>query len=171
MIAEMVDLNPQGDMIYDKGIVRLSGKEECELPEDLYYWIERHVWMRDEGENIITIGMTDPAQNLAGILAKVTIKPIGTKVKKGKAVAIVESGKWVGPLPSPLPGEIVERNEKVENYPGVTVINKDPYGEGWVARLKVEDFNRDKAEFKTGREGVEVYKKLIKDENIKCGEK
>jgi glycine cleavage system H protein len=133
--------------------------------------MERHVWIRDEGENIITIGMTDPAQNLAGLLAKVSIKPVGTKVKSGKAVAIVESGKWVGPFPAPLSGEIVEKNTKVEDYPGTTIINRDPYGEGWIARLKVENFKRDKEAFATGAEGVASYQKLIEEENIKCGEK
>lgn len=164
-----VDLNPHGKLIYDKGIVRIAGKIECELSEDIYYWLERHVWIRDEGNNIITIGLTDPAQNLSGILAKASIKPVGTKIKRKKAVAIMESGKWVGPLPAPLDGEIIEKNKVVEDYPGVTTINKDPYGQGWVARLKVENFERDKKDFLTGKEGVEAYKKLIKEENIRCG--
>jgi len=157
-------------IVFDKGIVRIVGKGECHIPEDLYYDIERHVWIKDEGDNVIRIGMTDPAQNLAGVLAKVTIKPVGTKIKKHKAVAIIESGKWVGPLPAPLDGEIVEVNEKISEYPGVTIVNKDPYGEGWIAKLKVDDFESCKSEFRTGKDGVSAYLRLIEDENIKCGE-
>ncbi|MDI6800147.1 MAG: glycine cleavage system protein H [Actinomycetota bacterium] len=168
-MADEIDLNPHGQLVYDKGIVRIAAEGGCYLPEDLYYWIERHVWMRDEGDGTITIGLTDPAQNLSGILAKATIKPVGTLVKRGKPVAIMESGKWVGPLPAPLDGELVAKNDDAQDYPGVTAINKDPYGAGWIARLKVDDFERARAEFKTGKEGTGAYRKLIEEENIKCG--
>ncbi len=168
-MVEEVDLNPHGRLIYDKGIVKIAAEEGCIIPDGLYYWIERHVWMKDEGGDIITVGLTDPAQNLSGVLAKATIKPVGTFVKKGKPIAILESGKWVGPLPAPLEGEVIAKNEAVEDYPGVTAINKDPYGTGWIARMKVEDFERDRAGFATGKDGIAAYLKLIEEENIKCG--
>ena len=144
----------------------MAAEKECVIPEELYYDIERHVWMAKELDNIIKLGITDPAQSLSGSLVKISAKPVGKKIKKRRGIAVIESAKWVGPLPAPVDGEIVEINEQVLDYPGVKIVNKDPYGEGWIAKLKVDFFHAP--EFKTGKEGVDDYKKLLEKEGIKC---
>ena len=109
----------------------------CNIPEDLYYLVEKHVWLRYDGE-LVTVGMTDVAQHLAKTFLSVTAKAPGKVVKKGRSVATVESSKWVGPIPSPVLGEVVEVNPKVQQDPSAAL--QDPYGEGWLLRLRPSKF-------------------------------
>lgn len=138
----------------------------CNLPEDLYYIVEKHVWARRDGD-LVTVGMTDVAQNLAKTIIAVTPKAAGKPVKKGRNIATVESGKWVGPVPAPVSGEIAEVNENLRTTP--SLINSDPYGEGWVARLRPEDWETDAADLVTGADGVEEYRRFLDAEGIACG--
>ena len=76
----------------------------CDLPDDLYYFVEKHIWLRPEGEEVV-MGLTDVAQHLAGKVIAVTIKKVGRSLTKGQSAATVESSKWVGPVPTPVSGE------------------------------------------------------------------
>lgn len=138
----------------------------CNLPDDLYYVVEKHVWARYDGD-LVTVGMTDVAQNLAKTIIAVTPKATGKAVKKGRNVATVESGKWVGPVPAPVSGEIVEVNDALAASPGL--INSDPYGAGWVARLRPSDWDADTADLASGPDGVEAYRQFLDAEGIACG--
>lgn len=138
----------------------------CNLPEDLYYLVERHVWARRDGD-LVVVGVTDVAQNLARTIISVTPKAVGKTVRKAQNVATVESGKWVGPVPAPVAGEIVEINQAVVATP--STINADPYGEGWVAKIRPTDWDTDVADLVTGPEGLEVYRQFLDAEGISCG--
>lgn len=138
----------------------------CNLPEDLYYVVEKHVWARRDGD-LVTVGMTDVAQNMAKTIIAVTPKAAGKPVKKGRNVATVESGKWVGPVPAPVGGEIVEVNQALTASPGL--INSDPYGEGWVAKLRPDDWDTDAADLVSGADGVAAYRQFLDAEGIACG--
>ena len=72
----------------------------CNLPEDLYYVVGKHVWARHDGE-LVTVGMTDVAQNLAKTIVAVTPKATGKAVQKGRNITTVESGKWVAAVLRP----------------------------------------------------------------------
>jgi glycine cleavage system H protein len=139
----------------------------CNLPDDLYYVVAKHVWARRDGE-LVTVGMTDVAQNLAKTIIAVTPKAPGKVVAKGRNIATVESGKWVGPVPAPVSGEIVEVNAALSTSP--SLINSDPYGEGWVARLRPADWDADAADLVSGPEGIEDYRRFLDEEGIACGE-
>ncbi len=138
----------------------------CNLPEDLYYIVEKHVWGRWDGE-LLTVGMTDVAQNMAKSIISVTPKAAGKPVKKGRNIATVESGKWVGPVPAPVGGEIAEVNESLVASPGL--INSDPYGTGWVARLRPDNWEADSADLVSGADGVAAYRQFLDAEGISCG--
>ncbi len=138
----------------------------CNLPEDLYYIVDKHVWARWDGE-LVTVGMTDVAQNMAKSIIAVTPKAAGKPVKKGRNVATVESGKWVGPVPAPVGGEIAEVNESLMTAPGL--INSDPYGAGWVARLRPDNWEADAADLVSGADGVAAYRQFLDAEGISCG--
>ena len=97
----------------------------CLLPDDLQYHVEFNVWLRDNGDGTFDMGMTDIAQTMAGSVIHCRTKSAGKNVKKGKSVATVESGKWVGPVKTPLTAEIMACNEKVES--DATILNKSPY--------------------------------------------
>jgi glycine cleavage system H protein len=139
---------------------------KCNLPEDLYYVVGKHVWARLEG-GLVTVGMTDVAQNMAKTIVAVTPKAVGRIVQKGRNIATVESGKWVGPVSAPVTGEIVAVNGALVASPGL--VNSDPYGEGWVARLRPSSWEDDAADLVTGPEGVEAYRRFLDAEGIVCG--
>jgi glycine cleavage system H protein len=139
----------------------------CNIPDNLYYLVEKHVWLSYDGE-LVTLGMTDVAQFLAKTFLSVTAKKPGKLIKRGRSVATVESSKWVGPVPSPVQGEMVEVNEAVVADP--TLINSDPYGEGWVARLRPDDWDADSVDLVTGAEGIAAYEQFLEAEGIDCSE-
>jgi glycine cleavage system H protein len=139
----------------------------CNIPEDLYYLVDKHVWARRDGD-VVTVGLSDVAQHLAKTIVSVTLKAPGKRVAKGKSVATVESSKWVGPVPSPVSGELVESNQALAAAPGT--LNADPYGEGWIARVRPEDWEADSADLATGTAGIEAYQAFLESEGIVCGE-
>jgi len=140
----------------------------CNLPEDLYYLMEKHVWVRPTSGDLLTIGINDVAQNLAGTIVACTPKKVGRTVPRGQSVATIESSKWVGPVPSPVSGVIAEVNESVRKNPGF--INQDPYGAGWLVKLKPSNWEAEKGDLVTGREGLETYRAFLDREGIRCGE-
>lgn len=139
---------------------------DCNLPEDLYYIVDKHVWAKRDGDLVI-VGMTDVAQNMAKTIISVTPKAAGKEVRKGRNVATVESGKWVGPVPAPVGGQIVEANLALVASP--SLINSDPYGAGWVARIRPSDWDNDSADLAHGAEGIEAYRQFLDAQGISCG--
>lgn len=139
----------------------------CNLPDDLYYLVDKHVWARQEDGQVV-VGLTDVAQNLAKSIISVTLKKPGRKLAKGKSLGTVESGKWVGPVPAPVAGELLEINDALTGDPGL--LNRDPYGEGWIAKLAPDDWEGDSAELVTGEAGLEAYRAFLDREGISCAE-
>ena len=105
------------------------------LPDELYYE-PNHTWARVEGDTVV-VGLNDFAQKLAGEFVSIDLPSPGKKVQQGKPIGSVESGKWVGRVYAPVSGEVIEANESLEDDP--TLMNSDPYGEGWVAKIKMDN--------------------------------
>lgn len=103
------------------------------IPENLLY-TQEHEWIRVDG-NIGTVGITDFAQSELGDIVFVDLKKILTEVKKGESFGTVEAVKTVSELFAPVSGKIIEFNEKLES--NAEVVNKDPYGEGWMIKLEI----------------------------------
>lgn len=137
----------------------------CNIPEELHYLVRSHVWARRDGDLVVT-GITDVAQNLAKTFISFTPKAVGKTVVKGKSTATLESGKWVGPVPAPVAGEVVEVNEAGKTDP--TIFNRDPYGDGWVCKIRAEDWDRDATDLVTGPAAVEAYDAFMQEEGIEC---
>jgi len=138
----------------------------CNIPEDRYYWVEKHAWVQLEADGMVKVGITDVAQHMAKGIINATPKDVGRKVKKGKSAGTLESGKWVGPVTSPVTGEIVEVNEAAITNP--SLINEDPYGEGWFVKVQPDDWEGESADLVTGAAGVEAYQKFLEAEGISC---
>jgi len=136
----------------------------CNIPEDRYYWVEKHAWALLEADNMVTIGITDVAQHMAKGIVNATPKEAGRIVQKGKSAGTLESGKWVGPVTSPITGEIVMVNEVVKAKPAL--INEDPYGEGWFVKIKPADWAGESAALVTGDAAVAAYQKFMEEQNI-----
>jgi glycine cleavage system H protein len=138
----------------------------CNLPEDLYYVVEKHVWARHE-DGVVTVGLTDVAQNLAKGIISISPKKVGRRVEAGKSVATVESSKWVGPVPTPVTGEIIEINDGAVADPGI--VNREPYAGGWIAKVRPENWEAESVGLATGEAGIAAYSAFLEKEGITCG--
>lgn len=107
--------------------------DQYNFPDDLLYDKE-HNWARIEG-NVATIGLSDFGQDLAGEIVYAEVPRVGREIKFGEAFMSLESGKWVGRVKAIVSGKIVEANEEIEWES--TVINEDPYGEGWFVKVEL----------------------------------
>lgn len=105
------------------------------MPEDLLYE-ENHFWFKAEGD-IFVMGMDDFAQKMAGEIVYVQLPSEGKKLKAGKKIAKLESGKWLGKVIAPFDGELLAVNEELETNP--EKINEDCYGSGWMFKVKADD--------------------------------
>ncbi|MEM9478161.1 MAG: glycine cleavage system protein GcvH [Verrucomicrobiota bacterium] len=103
------------------------------VPDGLQY-TDDHEWV-DTTASPSPVGITDHAQEELSELVYVELPEIGTEVEKGDGVAVVESVKAASDIYAPVSGKIVEINEALTEDP--TAINKDPYGEGWIFKIKV----------------------------------
>jgi glycine cleavage system H protein len=102
------------------------------VPGDLQY-TKSHEWVRVEGD-VATVGITDHAQDELGDVVFVELPEQGATLEAGDSFGAVESVKAVSDLYAPVGGEVVEVNGALENSP--EKINEDPYGEGWILKLR-----------------------------------
>lgn len=105
------------------------------VPSELKY-TKDHEWIKVEGD-IATIGVTDFAQSELGDIVYVEIETEGESLDEGEVFGTVEAVKTVSDLFMPLKGEVVEVNETIESEP--EAVNDDPYGKGWMIKVKMED--------------------------------
>lgn len=136
----------------------------CVIVKDLYYAVEDNTWIRVNDDGTVTIGMTDIAQSMAGPILHAKTKSVGTARKKGRPIATVESGKWVGPVKSPVTGEIVEVNEGLVS--DAQLMNRSPYKDGWVVKMKAGNLDEDILDLVTGDDAVTAYKDKIEKDGI-----
>jgi len=122
------------------------------VPENLKY-SKDHEWIRVEGEEAF-IGVTDFAQSQLGDIVFVEIETEGETVDKDEVFGSIEAVKTVSDLLMPVTAEVLEVNEKLEDEP--ELVNSDPYGEGWMIKVKLEDAAQLDALL-----SVEQYKELI----------
>ena len=124
-----------------------------QFPENLRYTKE-HEWVRVENDSVGVVGITDYAQSELGDIVYVELPQIGKQVKQLEPFGTIEAVKAVSDLFSPLSGEVIEVNEKLKDSPDL--INKDPYGEGWIIKIKISDLSE-----LDNLLSAEDYKKLI----------
>jgi len=105
------------------------------IPENLLY-TEDHEWIRIEGEEA-HVGITDFAQKELGDIVFVEVETVDETLDKGEAFGTIEAVKTVSDMFMPVGGTVSEVNEKLEDNP--ELINKDPYGEGWIIKMKIGD--------------------------------
>ncbi len=107
-----------------------------EFPEDLLYTRE-HSWARQEEDGRVVIGITEYVQEELGEVSYVELPQVGDRVNQMEVIGSVESIRGVTEIYSPITGRVVEVNELLLDDP--TIINDDPYGEGWIAVVEMED--------------------------------
>ena len=106
------------------------------IPDDLRY-TEEHEYVRKSGDGVAEVGITDYAQGELGDVVYVELPAVGTKLGKHDVFGTIEAVKAVSELFSPIAGEVVEINSRLDGEPAL--VNSDPYGAGWMIRLKPDD--------------------------------
>lgn len=121
--------------------------------ENLYY-TKSDEWLKVEGDTG-TIGITDYAQDQLGDIVYLEKVEKGKKLKQGETLTTIESVKAVSDVYMPVSGEVIEVNEKLLD--DTSIINKDPYGEGWIAKIKID--NKDELKNLMGAKEYSEYRK------------
>jgi glycine cleavage system H protein len=103
------------------------------VPADLRY-ARSHEWVREQADGTVEVGISDHAQHALGDLVFVEVPAVGRALQPGEACAVVESVKAASDVYSPVAGTVIEVNEALAKAP--ELINQDPYGAGWIMRLK-----------------------------------
>jgi glycine cleavage system H protein len=116
------------------------------VPDDLKYTKE-HEWVRVDGDRII-VGITDFAQDALGDVVYVDVPETGTQVKAGEPFGEVESTKSVSDVYAPISGTVVDRNAQLADDP--ELVNRDPYGEGWMVVISPADASEVEALLEPG---------------------
>ena len=106
------------------------------IPSDRKY-AKSHEWAKDDGNGVITIGISEHAQDALGDIVFVELPEVGQSLSAGDEFGVVESVKAASDLYSPVSGEVTEVNSALENTP--ETINESPYGAGWIIRVKASD--------------------------------
>ncbi|MEO0137567.1 MAG: glycine cleavage system protein GcvH [candidate division WOR-3 bacterium] len=132
------------------------------MPEDLYYH-EEDAWVRIESDGTCTIGMDDFYQKQAGDTTYVDLPFEGDTITQGETCGKIQSSKWVGKFVAPISGEIIAVNHELEN--DCRLINKDPYGAGWIIKVKPSNLEE---ELKKLAHGPEALQKFIDDHIAKA---
>ena len=108
------------------------------IPADLKY-VASHEWVRDEGDGVVTVGVTFHAQELLGDIVYIELPAVGQVLAEGDGAGVVESVKAASGVYMPLDGEVLEVNPALDSSP--ELVNEDPLGEGWFFRFKPADAN------------------------------
>lgn len=106
------------------------------IPAELRY-AASHEWVRPEGNGVYTVGITEHAQELLGDMVFLDLPDEGDEIAMGDDVAVAESVKAASDVYAPVTGEVIAVNEELEDSP--ELVNSDPYGDGWMFKVKVED--------------------------------
>lgn len=138
----------------------------CEFRPELYYDDQYQIWVRLEEGGVLSVGMTDISQSIAGKILHVRVRRPGTLRPAGKPVATIESGKWAGPVPNPFACSIEAANHEVLEHPGL--LNAEPY-RAWIARVRPDaDLETALAGLVTGETAWRGYSERCRREDIHC---
>jgi glycine cleavage system H protein len=141
--------------------------EKYDFPEGLYY-SQHHMWAKVK-DGKVHVGLTDYGQQIAGKILMVRPRPIGKTIAQGKILGTMESGKWVGPIKAPVGGVLVEFNEELKKVNTADLVNKDPYGAGWMIVIEPSDLENDLKNLMKDPKEIEVWlkKEIKKQEETK----
>lgn len=126
-----------------------------EFPDDLLYAPDYNLWLREEADSAVTLGLSAYGCALYGQIFAFTPKRDGWHIERDRSFGVVEFAKAASSARSPLAGTLLVSNEDVQRRPGL--INLDCYGEGWMVRLRPDDWAAAKAGFVSGQAALEAF--------------
>ncbi len=136
----------------------MAGAEEFKVPEGLYY-SKGNMYAKVE-DDIVVVGLTDYGQYLAKKIVFVELPFVGDEVSQDEPIGTIESGKWAGPIESPISGEVIAVNERLEDEP--SLLNEDPYGEGWIAKIKPSNLEEELKNLMNKEQYIEFIRENLK---------
>jgi len=131
---------------------------DYEIPDKLYYSKE-HEWVRVE-EKQVFVGITDYAEKQLHEIVYVEVPKVGTSIKQFQIMGTVESVKSVSDIFAPVSGKIIEVNNELSESP--ELLNQDPYGGGWIAKVSLTDFDKDLEKLMSAQEYARYIESLEK---------
>jgi Glycine cleavage system H protein (lipoate-binding) len=143
------------EYVYDKFIFKVKN--------EIYYHIDG-CWVEKTG-NIATIGVTDFFQTLNGDVASVILFGVGLNLKQGTPIGDIETMKVSFELTSPVSGEIIKQNKLLDNSP--ELVNLEPYGDGWLLKVKLDNFETDKLNLMDSKSYFDFMKSKVESEGEK----
>lgn len=136
------------------------------FPDELYYLVEKHVWVQPVADGLVRVGLTPVAYALLRhSLVAISVRPrvLGQEVPRGRSVAMVESLKYNGPLSAPFAGVVVRANEPVTAEPSLA--EADPYG-SWIVEMRPHFWDPTADGLLTGAAAMAAYRALLEAQNI-----
>ncbi|OQA39710.1 MAG: Glycine cleavage system H protein [Chloroflexi bacterium ADurb.Bin325] len=136
------------------------------FPDELYYLVEKHVWVQPIADGLARLGLTAVAYALLRrSLVAISVRPrvLGQEVARGRSVAMVESLKYNGPVLAPFDGVVVRANEQVAESPELA--EADPYG-SWIVEMRPRAWDPTAAGLLTGAAAMAAYRALLEAQNI-----
>jgi len=133
-----------------------------DFPDDLHYLLQHDTWARRDADGIVTVGITPLGAHISGEFIEFMPKPVASSIERERSLGLLEMSKVIRAVRSPVGGTIVETNTEARKRPGV--INTDPYGDGWLVRLRPNDWDGDVSSLVTGDgipAAVEAYMNLL----------
>ncbi len=140
--------------------------EHCNFPDNLLYDTENNTWVNLSKTGEVLVGITSLLASLAGRLVQLRPKPVGSTVTKGASLGTLESEKFVGPVPSPLTGVILEINGQVVQNP--KILNDAPYSEGWIAKLMPARLGSEAPILSSIEDAEKAFKRDIVAHHVRC---
>jgi glycine cleavage system H protein len=129
---------------------------DYDIPDDLYYSRE-HEWVSAKGKTAV-IGITDYAQKSLHEIVYVETPKVDSQIQQSQSIGSVESVKSVSDIYTPVAGKIIEINEELAENP--ELVNQDPYGKGWIAKIHLANFDEDMKELLTAKQYANYIKSL-----------
>lgn len=140
--------------------------ESCEFPDDLLYEPDGLVWVRLEASGEVVLGITSIHAAVAGRLTKVDARSTGVEYGRGKSLGTVESGRYFGPVRTPVRGVLLAVNPAVRETP--RLLSEKPYAEGWFARLRPTAWATDRRDLKSAAEAKDLLAAQMAALHVHC---
>lgn len=140
--------------------------EECEFPDELLYDPDGMTWAREDSGGHILVGITSIQAAVAGKLTSVLRKPAGVLYARGEGIGALESGKYFGVIRTPVRAFLVAVNEAVLRQP--KLLSEAPYSDGWFARVRAEDWAKDREALKPADAARELLVSQIAALRVRC---
>ncbi len=140
--------------------------EHCSFPDDLLYDPETNTWSRVTTNTEVVVGVTSLLSAIAGRLTSARLKTSGSLVARGRSLGTLESERFVGPIPSPFTGTVLNVNELIREKP--RVLNDSPYENGWIATLKTSNLMEEKMLLAKPEKLQNILKEKIAQHHVRC---